>query len=377
MRLCISCRGEYWVPTQGEQTSKAQTVPGPPTNTGTAATTYMADLYGLQELLPCECARCRQSNERWHWWTNKDGLTRFNRFFLRSLPWGWLGALSFLLPLFAANIIDFTPVASEQVGVPLAVFLIFVNVALLYALKDSLWRYDLLARVTRGFRPPLALLSVITVVLALVLGLVIVFLLEARTTNPELTRTEGLTRVVTTIILALTFVNVTLAAMFMAGHDYGNWLNQEMPQPIYAQERRLWSVINVSIEKQIRHATSSSVAVKTIITNLERDSDGGITVLLDAETDLKEADMKQLHSWTITADRWGRIIKVSREGTPRYIAIEKSAEDSSPTDKTEQTNNLALPTSENSFSRGFLLGGYRTESDTSISMTSSRKYWKE
>jgi hypothetical protein len=273
------------------------------------------------------CARCRQSNKRWHEWANAGSATHFSRFFLRSLPWGWLAVLSLLLPPFAARFVNFTPVASERIGISLAVLLIFVNVALLYALKESLWRYDLLARVGRGLRPPLALFAIITFVLGLICGLVIVFLLEAREAVPGRGPTEGLELVVNTLVLAFTFVNIALSATFMAAHDYSNWLNREMPQPIYAQERRLWKVIEDSIQERIRQTTSKDVRVETIITDLERNVDGGITVLINAETSANQPSvqgtLKELQSWRVTADRWGRILKMAAEGIPRYLTIEK------------------------------------------------------
>ena len=190
MPLCISCRGEYWVPVEEDQTTQPQQTANaqPPwpdeakPAMGPAAPSPgsgLAQVYDLDDLPPYVCARCQQSNERWHAWANASGFAHFSRFFFRSLPWGWLALSSFTLPALAAWLIDFTPVASERIGVPLAILLIFVNFALLYAVEDSLWRYDLLARVGRGPRPPLALLGVITFVMALICGLIIVFMLEA------------------------------------------------------------------------------------------------------------------------------------------------------------------------------------------------------
>jgi hypothetical protein len=244
-----------------------------------------------------------------------------------------LALFSFVLPVIAALAIDFTPVASERIGVPLAILLIFVNFALLYALKDSLWRYDLLARVGRGFRPPMALLGIIFFVMALIFGLVIVFMLEARAAMPEAGPTQGLVRVATTILLAFTFVNVTLSAMFMAAHDYSQWLNKEMPQPIYAQERRLLAVIEDGLGEQIRQAvgkdraTGQGKSVETTVVGIERTDDAGVILTLNAETDLQlgagRDSLRQLQGWRIETDRWGRVIKMSQEGSPQYFAIEK------------------------------------------------------
>jgi hypothetical protein len=364
MPLCISCRGEYWLPYEERPTTEPKTsaaiasswreefqaderresastaLPGtevgqetesrtPASNVSPLAASDLAQLYSRREVPPFVCARCGQSNEAWHAWAGQSGLVRFSRFFVHSLPWGWLALISFLLPILAASVVDFTPVASERIGIPLAILLIFVNFALLYALKDSLWQYDHLARVGRGFRPSLALLTVITFVLALVFGLSLVFMLEARKATPEAGSTEGLVRVITTILLAMTFVDVTLSALFMAGHDYGNWLNREMPQPIYAQERRLLGVIEDSVRAKIQQVTGKDGPVEITIADMERTADAGVILIVNTETQVKpesaQEPLRQLQNWRVEADRWGQIIKMSREGTPKYITVEKSS----------------------------------------------------
>jgi hypothetical protein len=336
MPLCVSCRGEYWLPHEERPTTEprpsaaptpnwheefqaderreaAQAAPPgleggqeagsrtPAGNVPPPAASDLAQLYSRPEVPAFVCARCGQSNEHWHAWASQRGLVRFSRFFFHSLPWGWLALNSFVLPAVAAVVVDFTPVASERIGIPLSILLIFVNFALLYALKDSLWQYDHLARVGRGFRPSLTLLTVIAFVLALVFGLSLVFMLEVRKTTPEVGPTEGLVRVITTILLALTFVDVTLSAMFMAGRDYGNWLNREMPQPIYAQERRLLRVIEDSMRAKIQQATGKDGPVEITIADLERTADAGVILMINTETEVKpdpqgEA-LRQLQNW--------------------------------------------------------------------------------
>lgn len=323
MPLCVSCRGEYWAPTEEswearEQPKGIATSPSPSSG--------LAKVYDLEDLPPFICARCHQSNERWHRWATASGAAHFSRFFFQSLPWGWLALGSFGLPLLALAAADLiTPVASIRIGIPLAILLIFVNVALLYALKESLWRYDLMARVGRGFRPPLALLAVTAFVLALVFGLAIAFMAEGRADTPEAPPTEGLLRVTTTILLSMTFVNVTLSAIFMAGHDYGRWLNRKMPQPIYAQERRLLGVIEDGLQTRIRQATGKQdEAIETAIVDIERTHNGGVILMVSAEINSDKETFKQLQTWKVTTDRWGRVRKMSREGPPQYIELQTS-----------------------------------------------------
>jgi hypothetical protein len=421
MPLCISCRGEYWLPDEERPTTQPRlsaattptwreefqaderreaaraALPGleggqeagsrtPASDVSPLAASDLAQLYSRPEVPAFVCARCGQSNKGWHAWASQSGLVRFSRFFFHSLPWGWLALISFILPVLAAAVVDFTPVASERIGIPLSILLIFVNFALLYALKDSLWQYDHLARVGRGFKPSLTLLTVITFVLALVFGLALVFMLEARKATPQAGPTEGLVRVITTILLALTFVDVTLSALFMAGHDYGNWLNLEMPQPIYAQERRLLRVIEDSVRAKIQRVTGKDGPVEITIADLERTADAGVILMINTETQVKpnpegEA-LRQLQHWRVETDRWGQIIKMSREGTPQYIAIEKvptngkaeaeagKKEDGGEAEAAKEGE--MVPTRE-----GYAVESYKTRSETTISIASRRQHWME
>ena len=346
MPLCISCNGEYQIPVQMSQAAaqpppapKPSDLPWPKSpNEETAEPgppqaqplSNLARAYGhTEEVPPFVCARCGESNEQWHRWASASGLAHFSRFFFHSLPWGWLALSSFVLPVLAAWALDFVPVASERVGIPLAILLIFVNFALLYALKYSLWRFDLLARVGRSYRPTMAFLGIATFVVALIFGLVIVFMLEIRNTIPEIGPTEGLTRVTTTILLAMTFVNVTLSAMFMSAHDFGHWLNREMPQPIFAQERRLLPVIEDGVREKIRHTTSRKGTVETTIVEMERTGDAGVILTISAETEFKPESggetMRQAQNWRVEADKWGRIMKMSKDGPPQYSIVTRVA----------------------------------------------------
>jgi hypothetical protein len=327
-------------------------------------------------LPPFVCSRCGQNNQHWHAWATAGGVAHFSRFFFHSVPWGWLALFSFGLPILAARAVDFTPVASERIGFALAYILIFVNVALLYALKDSLWYYEVLAGVTSGFRPHLASLAVIAFVLALVFGLVIGFMLEARSGVSDSQPTEGLVRVITTILLAMTFVNVTLSAIFMAGHDYGNWLNRHMPQPIFAQEGRLLNVIEQGVREKIRQATGEDGArIEATIVEMERTNEGGAELTMRTRTDAENEGYRRLQDWKITADRWGRVRKMSREGPLQYVKLpsedkKEAVEGKSKEDKDEKTpaEGELVPRWEQTHHR---------QSETTISVSSRNRQWME
>jgi len=355
MPLCVSCRGEYQVPTRAGQETAEQ---------------------------PFLCTRCGQNNQRWHEWETARFGTHFGRFFFRGIPWGLLALGSFLLPVVALAAADaITPVASVRIGIPLAILLNFVNIALLYALKDSLWRYDVLSQVKRGgFRPPLYAWAVTFFVLALVFGLALVFMIEARAGDTEARPTEGLVRVLTTVMLALTFVNVTLSAMFMAAHDYGRWLDREMPQPIYAQESRLLRVIEDGVRDRIGQATGrAEQGVAVTIVDIERTRDGGVDLVVSAEIDADgNGSLKKLQYWKITADRWGRLRKMSPEGPPQYIEV--PAQDTAGAQRSGESGDgghIVVTDEETEKSEPLWERTFKTSSETTVAIDSSSRYWME
>ncbi|UCG12284.1 MAG: hypothetical protein JSU72_17580 [Deltaproteobacteria bacterium] len=352
MPVCVSCRGEYEALPRETEEVREQVL---------------------------ACTRCGQDNRRWHKWDTASGGAHFERFFLRSIPWGYLALISFLLPLLAVAAADsIVPVASVRIGVPLAILLIFVNVALLYAIKDSLWRYDVLSRVGRGFRPSLVALGVTFFVLALIFGLALVFMMEARADDPEARPTEGLVRVLTTIMLALTFVNVTLSAMFLAAHDYSNWLDREMPQPIFAQERRLLDVIEAGVLEGIRRATGKGdQGVTTTIVELERCRDGGVDLVISAEVASNEKEsLRKLQNWKITTNRWGRTKKMSQEGPQQYVELPTSDTDGADQGE-EMEDDEDHGTAEQEEAEVIWERDYRSQSATCVAITSSSQHWTE
>jgi hypothetical protein len=157
-------------------------------------------------------------------------------------------------------------------------------------------------------------------------------------------------------------------------------LNREMPQPIYAQERRLLRVIEDSVRAKIQQVTGKDGPVEITIADLERSADAGVILLVNTETQVKpdpegEA-LRQLQHWRVEADRWGQIIRMSREGTPQYITIEKaSTNGTAETDqgKAESAKEGEIIATEGSYA----LESYKTRSETTISIASSRQHWME
>jgi hypothetical protein len=193
------------------------------------------------------------------------------------------------------------------------------------------------------------------------------------------------------ILLALAVVGVALAVIFMAAHKYSEWLNREMPQPIYTQEGRLLKVIEDSVKAIMQQTmghdrvTGEERDVRVGIVEFERTANAGINLKLNVDKEVKpdpEGDVfKELLTYTIEADRWGRIKKMKQDGVPRYITVEKvtingadEAEDDQETNGGQEppSNGYLLPSGQNGAIDSFI-----TQSDTMISITSRRKHWSQ
>lgn len=201
-------------------------------------------------------------------------------------------------------------------------------------------------------------------------------------TNPDLLR------IIAMILLVLALVAIALSAMFMTAHKYNQRLNREMPQPVYTRERRLLQVIEDSVKAIIHQAmdkdrvTGQNRDVEIGLLEFERTGNGGVNLKLNAdiafEPDSNGKLFRQLYTWRIEADRWGRIHKMSQDGVPRYILIEpapiiKVAKVEE--EKKTENGKLELPVIA-----GMLPpGGERSNSwsSTTMAILSSRKHWMD
>lgn len=193
------------------------------------------------------------------------------------------------------------------------------------------------------------------------------------------------------ILLALAIVGFALTMIFMAAHKYSEWLNREMPQPVYTQEGRLLKVIEDSVKaimlQTMGHdrVTGEERDVRVGIIEFERTANAGINLKLNVDKEVKpdpDGDVfKELLTYIIEADRWGRIRKMKQEGVPRYIAVEKvtingadEAEDDQETNGGQESpsNGYLLPSGGNGSVDSFI-----TQSDTMISIISRRRHWSQ
>ena len=120
--------------------------------------------------------------------------------------------------------------------------------------------------------------------------------------------------------------------------------------------------------------------VEIIIADLERTADAGVILMINTDTEVKpdpqgEA-LRQLQKWKIETNRWGQVIKMNREGTAQYIAIEKASANGAPEadqDKAEAAKEGEIVDAEGSY----VVESYKTRSETTISIASRRQHWME
>ncbi len=273
MPTCIACKGEY-------------------------ATTDM------------RCSRCEADNRNWERERIRSWICRAGQFFLGSI-WGVLALTSLPLPILAILFLDFQPVASVRIGVPLAIILCFVIFLFTYALRFSAREYELLRQVRTGGPLSLALMALLAFTLALIMALAVAFTLEA---DEETLPTTGLTRVTLTIAFSLIFVNVTLSAMLMAIRDFARRLNELVPQPVFLQEDRLVRLIHASAWKRFGGRTS----LELVETN--RTEGGGVQAVVKRSSQPAPPAAEEPGKWDIEADKWGQILslKLSKQRDEKW-----------------------------------------------------------
>ena len=108
----------------------------------------------------------------------------------------------------------------------------------------------------------------------------------------------------------------------MAVYEYGQFVDERLPDPIYLNEQLLLEVVlNV-----VREKLGPDVTVQ--ITEMSRLPNAGVSVTLHHEGELRAADPKaktktnllEQKGWKVEADRWGRVQKMV-ETSPRSIQV--------------------------------------------------------
>ena len=121
-------------------------------------------------------------------------------------------------------------------------------------------------------------------------------------------------------VLLLAFFS--LSAGLMAVYEYGQFVDERLPAPIYLNEKLLLKVVL----ERVRGELGPDVQVQ--VTEMSRTQDAGVTLTLHSEGVLRASDPKdktktmllEQKSWEVEADRWGHVRKMV-EASPRSIQV--------------------------------------------------------
>jgi hypothetical protein len=240
--------------------------------------------------------------------------------------WAILSFLLIFVPLFMLlpgvfSWVDkvLLPIASLRVAAPIALLLSLVFAFYMFSVRDDLHHYARTLGVKEKPGWPLSLWALILFILGVVamflLGFAIIFKdLIVGAGSYDQTQTMGLlvygSIAHTAFILMMTgcligvFACFALAAGLMAVSEYGTYVDERYPAPIYLNERLLLDVVLSAVGDRL----GSDARVR--ITEMRRLPDVGLLVVFYRESELSTRDgveLLQRRKWSVNADLWGRL----------------------------------------------------------------------
>ena len=257
--------------------------------------------------------------------------------------WAILSFLLIFIPLFMLlpgvfSWIDkiLQPIASLRVAGPIALLLCLVIAFYVFSMRDDLHTYGRTLRFKEKPGRPLTLWALTFFIVAVVL----VFFLGFTITSKDLivgpegygpTQVEGLLvygstahitfKLLMTGCLIMVFACFALASGLMAAFEYGVYVDERCPDPIYLNEKLLFDVVLRSVHEHL------GPDVRIHVTNMKRLPDAGISLSLHHEGELTVRDKVRLleeKGWLVEASLWGRLIKMT-EQSPRSIQVKEQA----------------------------------------------------
>ena len=125
-----------------------------------------------------------------------------------------------------------------------------------------------------------------------------------------------LLKLVMTGCLVLLFGFFSLSTGLMAVYEYGLFVDERLPDPIFLDEQLLLQVVL----RVVRGELGPDVDVQ--ITEMQRLPDAGVSVTLHQEGELRVDEIKLMEQkgWKVVADRWGRVKQMVEAG-PRLVQV--------------------------------------------------------
>ena len=241
--------------------------------------------------------------------------------------------LFFLLPgvfSWANEILQ--PVVSLRVGGPISLLITLIVAFFMFSMREDLHEGALTNRFKEKPGRSLPIWALIFFLLAVALA----FLLGFAITTKHLligapgewnARLQGklvygstlhlLLQLAMTGCFVFLFAFFSLSAGLMAVYEYGQFVDERLPDPIYLNEQLLLEVVLKVVREEL------GPGVKVQVTEMSRLPDAGVSVTLHHEGELRIGDTKLLEQkgWKVGADRWGRVSKMV-ETSPRSIQVQ-------------------------------------------------------
>jgi len=226
------------------------------------------------------------------------------------------------------------PIASLRVAGPISLLLCLVIFFYLFSMRDDMHTYTRTLRFKEKSGRPLTFWALAFFMIAVIL----VFFLGFTITSKDLivgpegygpTQVEGLLvygstahitfKLLMTGCLILVFACFALASGLMAAFEYGVYVDERYPDPIYLNEKLLFDVVLVAVYEHL------GPDVRIRVTNMKRLPDAGLSLTLHHEGELTMRDEVRLleqKGWLVEAGPWGRLTKMA-EQSPRSIQVKK------------------------------------------------------
>jgi hypothetical protein len=229
------------------------------------------------------------------------------------------------------------PVVSLRVAGPISLIITLIVAFFMFSMREELHESALISPFKEKPGRPLPIWALIFFLLAVALA----FLLGFAITTKHLivgapgdwnARLQGrlvfgstahlLFQLMMTGCFVLLFAFFALSAGLMAVYEYGQFVDERLPDPIYLNEQLLLDVVLDVVREEL----GPDVKVQT--TEMQRLPDAGVSLTLHHKGELRVdgTTLLEQKGWKVEADKWGRVQKMV-ETSPRSIEVKDSSND--------------------------------------------------
>jgi hypothetical protein len=288
------------------------------------------------------CAVCRVDIERGEpcprCGSDNSGVQDLTLGYFGSI-WAILSFLLIFVPLFLLlpGIFAWTneilqPVVSLRVAGPISLLVVLVIAFFMFSMREELHEGALIRPFKENPGRPLPIWALTFFLMAVALAFLLGFVI---TTKHLIVGAPGvpssglqgklvyggtmhlLLQLVMTGCFVFLFGFFSLSSGLMAVYEYGQFVDERLPAPIYLNEQLLIEVVLKTVRKEL------GPEVKVQITEMRRLPDAGVSMTLHHVGELVttgEYVLLEQKGWAVEADRWGRVNTMTETGS-RSIQI--------------------------------------------------------